>query len=80
MKVTPSNLVGTFLMTVGGCLIVLWLLGDLGVLETKSGILTYILATVACLGIGFMLRAGQADKLGEAFMWWFKRGKRGPDE
>jgi len=77
---TPSNIVGTFLMAIGGVLIVLWALGDLGILATQSGILTYILATVACLGLGIMLRAGQGDRIGEAFMWWFKRGKRGPSD
>jgi hypothetical protein len=74
-KFTPSNIVGTFLMAVGGCFLVLWVLGDLGVLDSKSGIFAYVVATLAALGIGFMLRKGEGAKLSEAFMWWFKRGK-----
>jgi len=75
-KLTPSNIVGTFLMAFGGVLLVLWLLGDLGVFDAKSGIVTYVIATVAALGIGFMLRRGEGAKLSEAFMWWFK-GRKG---
>jgi len=73
---TPSNIVGTFLMAVGGCFLVLWVLGDVGILATKSGVMAYVVATVAAIGIGFMLRAGKGHSIAEAFMWWFKRGKQ----
>jgi hypothetical protein len=75
-KVTPSNIVGTFLMAIGGVFLVLWVLGDLGVFSTKSGATTYILVTIAALGLGIMLRRGEGSKLSEAIMWWFKKDKK----
>jgi hypothetical protein len=72
---TPSNIVGTVLMAVGGCLLIVWALGDLGLFDTKSGAVTYIIVSIAALGLGVMLRAGEGHRISDAFMWWFKRGK-----
>lgn len=72
---TPSNIVGTVLIAVGGLIFLVWLAGAAGFLELTASAVTFILMAVAALGLGVMLRRGQGDKIGEAFMWWFRRGK-----
>lgn len=72
---TPSNIVGTVLIVLGALILILWGVGEAGAFEARSSAVTYILIAVASLGLGGMLRRGKGDKIGEAIMWWFKRGK-----
>lgn len=78
MKIpVPSTLLGTLLMSFGVLPMALWL-ADLVGLLTLTRVLpewSVILMTMFAFGVGWMLYKGEGSSIGDAFMWWFRRGQ-----
>lgn len=77
---TQSTVFGTVLMMIGLAAPALWVLDLIGMVVLTDEIphLTVYVWPLFFGGVGWLFIKGQGKTIGEAAMWWFKRG--GKDE
>lgn len=83
----PSTLFGTLLMAFGVIVMGIWLADLVGLIVLTRTLPEWsvILMTMFGIGVGWMTYKGEGSGIWEAFMWWFRKGRRdrpiehGPD-